>query len=72
MRNLLERLKPEVLESLQRDKVLYPFSMRCLEDELRSKVICTDLSVSNAYQVVNLTGSLTFGISELVNCFNEL
>lgn len=72
MTNLLERLKPELLEALQRDKVLYPFSMRYLEEELRSKFICTDLSVSNAYQLVNLTGSLTFGISELVNCFNEL
>ena len=72
MRNLLERLKPEVLESLQRDKILYPFSMRCLEDDLRNNVICTYLTVDAAYRVVSLTGSLTYGISELVNCFIEL
>lgn len=70
MGNIIERLKPELLQALENDKILYPFSMRCLEDELRSKTICTDLTVSNAYQVVNLTRSSTFGISELVNCFN--
>jgi hypothetical protein len=72
MRNLLERLKPEVFESLQREKILYPFSMRCLEDDLRKNLVCTYLTVDSAYRLVGLTGGLTFGISELVNCFNEL
>ena len=68
MKNLFERLKPELVIKLEQERLLYPCSIEVFEKALKSYYWEIDLPVRFAYNVVNLSNN-NFGISQLLDCF---
>ena len=77
MKNLYDRLKPDVLASINKDQQKYPYSTRALKVKLKSTYDWSELSVGNVHSIINHSHvtlidicqtDLLFGDSFLVKC----
>lgn len=57
MRNLLERLKPEYLEMIDKDLEKYPISIKNLKNKMREEFIPCYLSYDTAYVICTYTNT---------------
>jgi predicted ATPase len=72
MKTLFEKLKPEVLKSLEREASLYPSTIERLIDTLKSVTYYGQLSISDAHRLISLEKSFVkFDIEILSNLFDE-
>ena len=55
MKNLYERLKPEILEDIERDLEIYPISTKALVRRLQRTTYWSDLKISDVKQLFNHT-----------------
>jgi len=53
MKNLYNRLKPEILVSINDDKQKYPFTTRALKMKLKSSYDWSELSIGNVHSIIN-------------------
>lgn len=70
MKNLLERLKPEYLELLNKDAELYPFLIKGIKGDLKLNTSYTLLSVGSALQLCTVC-KVIMGVTELNNLFES-
>jgi hypothetical protein len=68
MKNLLQRLKPEYLELLNKDAIKYPFLVQGIKIDLRQNISFTNLSVGSALQLCTVC-KVIMGVTELNNLF---
>ena len=77
MKNLYNRLKPDVLASINKDQQRYPYTTRSLKIKLQSSYDWSELSVGNVTSIVNHSHlslvdikqeDLLFGDSFLIKC----
>jgi len=68
MKNLLERLKPEYLELLNKDAELYPYLIQGIKRDLKQNISFTLLSVGSALQLCTVCKTI-MGVTELNNLF---
>ena len=52
MKNLYNRLKPEILVSINDDKQKYPFTTRALKMKLKSSYDWSELSIGNVQSII--------------------
>jgi len=52
MKNLYNRLKPEILVSINNDKQKYPFTTRALKMKLKSSYDWSELSIGNVQSII--------------------
>ena len=52
MKNLYNRLKPEILVSINEDKQKYPFTTRALKMKLKSSYDWSELSIGNVQSII--------------------
>ena len=53
MKNLYNRLKPDILASINKDKQKYPFTTRALKLKLKSTYDWSELSIGNVHSIIN-------------------
>ena len=53
MKNLYNRLKPEILVSINNDNQKFPFTTRALKLKLKSTYDWSELSVGNVHSIIN-------------------
>jgi hypothetical protein len=70
MKNLLQRLKPEYLELLNKDAELYPYLIQGIKRDLTENISFTLLSVGSAAQLCTIC-KVIMGITELNNLFER-
>ena len=70
MKTLFETLKPELLEKLQQEAILYPASTERVTLELKENVSWLYLSVNTSISLCNLNNK-NLSVDELVNLFNK-
>jgi len=77
MKNLYNRLKPDVLASINKDQQRYPYTTRSLKIKLQSSYDWSELSVGNVQSIISHSHvslidvshtDLLFGDSFLVKC----
>ena len=77
MKNLYNRLKPDVLASIIKDQQRYPYTTRALKIKLQSSYDWSELSVGNVQSIISHSHvslidvqqeDLLFGDSFLVKC----
>ena len=68
--NLLEKLKPEILEAINADAKEYPSYVENLKKELEDNFSWLNLTVNTASNLCTYFGK-NLGISELNNCFSD-
>lgn len=84
MKNLLSRLKPEIMELVEKDRERYPLMVKALSEKLNETESLLSLSVSDAYNLVTYLEALPKEIREdkwgfksesflmkLYECFND-
>ena len=71
MKNLLERLKPEVMQKISYENLKYPLTMESLKHNLRITDSILDIKISDAFKLSMLMND-NLGISELVSYFEEI
>lgn len=69
MRTLLEKLKPEIAQAIEQDVELYPASVEYLKALLSDKISFLELTISDAYKLIQFTKDCKFGIVEIMNLF---
>ena len=52
MKNLYNRLKPEILASINEDRQKYPYTTRALKLKLKSTYDWSELSVGNVHSII--------------------
>jgi hypothetical protein len=52
MKNLYNRLKPEILMSINNDNQKYPFTTRALKMKLKSSYDWSELSIGNVQSII--------------------
>ena len=52
MKNLYNRLKPEILVSINNDNQKYPFTTRALKMKLKSSYDWSELSIGNVQSII--------------------
>ena len=52
MKNLYNRLKPEILASINEDRQKYPFTTRALKLKLKSSYDWSELSIGNVQSII--------------------
>tara|TARA_Y100001973_G_C4935412_1_gene203026 strand:- start:125 stop:355 length:231 start_codon:yes stop_codon:yes gene_type:complete len=52
MKNLYNRLKPEILASINEDRQKYPFTTRALKMKLKSSYDWSELSIGNVQSII--------------------
>ena len=52
MKNLYNRLKPDILASINKDKQKYPFTTRALKMKLKSSYDWSELSIGNVQSII--------------------
>ena len=66
IKNLLERLRPEVLDAMNAEKELYPNTVNSLENELKNNIFVSDIK----YKYVIELESLAYNVKlNTKNCF---
>jgi hypothetical protein len=70
MKTLFETLKPEFLEKLQKEAILYPFLTEKTILELKGNISWIQLSVNTAISLCNLNDK-NLEVIELSNLFNK-
>lgn len=69
--NLLQRLKPEVLQAMDEDAKKYPTLIRSLKKELEEQELSPlYLSVNDASYICQYNNT-SLDISNLLDCFNK-
>jgi len=77
MKNLYNRLKPDVLASINKDQQRYPYTTRSLKIKLQSSYDWSELSIGNVQSIISHSHvslidvshtDLLFGDSFLVKC----
>ena len=77
MKNIYNRLKPDVLASINKDQQRYPYTTRSLKIKLQSSYDWSELSVGNVQSIISHSHvslidvshtDLLFGDSFLVKC----
>ena len=77
MKNLYNRLKPDVLASINKDQQRYPYTTRSLKIKLQSSYDWSELSVGNVQSIISHSHvslidvkqeDLLFGDSFLIKC----
>jgi uncharacterized protein YaiE (UPF0345 family) len=53
MKNLYNRLKPEILVSINESKQKYPYTTRALKLKLKTSYDWSELSVGNVHAIIN-------------------
>ena len=53
MKNLYDRLKPDVLASINKDQQRYPYTTRSLKIKLQSSYDWSELSVGNVQSIIS-------------------
>ena len=53
MKTIYNRLKPDVLASINKDQQRYPYSTSALKVKLKSSYDWSDLSVGNVHSIIN-------------------
>ena len=52
MKNLYERLNPDILESINRDEWKYPYTTKALKKKLKNSISWDDLTVGDVRSIV--------------------
>ena len=77
MKNLYNRLEPDVLASINKDQQKYPYTTRALKIKLQSSYDWSELSVGNVQSIISHSHvslidvkqeELLFGDSFLIEC----
>ena len=77
MKNLYNRLKPDVLVSINKDQQRYPYTTRALKIKLKSSYDWSELSIGNIQSIISHSHlslidvkqeDLLFGDSFLIEC----
>lgn len=71
MKNLFERLIPEMVDAIERESEKYPASMGALKELLKNEYFFTYLTMSDAYRLLSMSNLKTFGILELSSLFEQ-
>jgi len=71
MKTLFEQLKPEFLEKLNEEAVLYPSVTARTITELKENISWLNLTVNTAQNLCTLDKNKNLGIIELSNLFND-
>ena len=53
MKTIYDRLKPDILASINKDKQKYPFTTRALKMKLKSSYDWSELSIGNVHSIIN-------------------
>ena len=53
MKTIYDRLKPDILASINEDKQKYPFTTRALKLKLKSTYDWSELSIGNVHSIIN-------------------
>ena len=53
MKTIYNRLKPDILASINEDKQKYPFTTRALKLKLKSTYDWSELSIGNVHSIIN-------------------
>ena len=65
MKNLYERLKPEILEDIQKDLKKYPATTKDLINTLKSTHCWTDLTVHEVNRIITFSHTNLLSISHM-------
>jgi hypothetical protein len=68
MRNLLEQLKPEIIEVLETEKKQFPYLVANIENELKTNYSWLNLSINNAQHLCTFNNT-NLGICEIASLF---
>ncbi len=52
MKNLYERLNPDILESINKDEWKYPYTTKALKKKLKNSVSWDDLTIADVRSIV--------------------
>ena len=69
--NLMEKLKPEVLEAFLAEEKLYPATMGRIRTELESVDSILRVSYLSIYELINVMGGKTYSFIDAVNLFED-
>jgi hypothetical protein len=69
--NLMEKLKPEVLEVFLAEEKLYPATMGRIRTELESIDSILHISYLSAYDIINVVGGKTYSFLDVDNLFED-
>jgi hypothetical protein len=69
--NLLQRLKPEVLQAMEAEEHLYPSLIAKLKRELEEEVISPLYLTVNTSSVICQYNKTNLDIVNLLDCFNK-
>ena len=69
--NLMEKLKPKVLEAFLAEEKLYPAIMGRIRTELESVDSILRVSYLSIYELINVMGGKTYSFIDAVNLFED-
>ena len=69
--NLMEKLKPKVLEAFLAEEKLYPATMGRIRTELESIDSILHISYLNSYDLINIIGGKTYSFLDVDNLFED-
>ena len=69
--NLMEKLKPKVLEAFLAEEQLYPATMGRIRTELESVDSILRVSYLSIYELINVMGGKTYSFIDAVNLFED-
>lgn len=69
--NLLQRLKPEVLQAMESDMNKYPTLTTELKQSLSKKGFYTELTVSEVLELFRISQSQNYSLGELNDLFDK-
>jgi len=69
--NLMEKLKPEVLEAFLAEEKLYPATMGRIRRELESIDSILRISYLSANEIINVIGGKTYSFLDVVDLFED-
>ena len=65
MKNLYNRLKPDILESINKDEQKYPYTTKALKIKLKSSDDWSQLSISDVQAIITHSHISIFDISHM-------
>ena len=72
MENLMKKLKPEMVEVFNKRKELYPHTAKCLEIELETKYMVSDIKYSSFVELESIAYEANFNYNNGWDFFNDI
>tara|TARA_R110000824_G_scaffold279525_1_gene467726 strand:+ start:394 stop:627 length:234 start_codon:yes stop_codon:yes gene_type:complete len=63
MKNIYDKLNPDILASIKADQETYPYTTKELITKLKASIDWSELSVSNVQSIINHSHESFFGLS---------